>query len=364
MSHNPNAGRNNNGGPRWGGGPQGQHNTRLPEPKNEANRLAWERLKQKYDSASSDNQGKGIAKAVKSLAASKEPITTYHQALELVHVGPKFAQIICPLNQGEAPATGRAKPAASKKRKAPTDHRTEGDLQRHSKKSVLQEADGPSTKERKYQTAKQDAIARWSHPIAGGATDGLVWKVLLLVDGREPKSQHVLSKCGMSGIPAEERMLPIGDMTWIAQGLRKQKANGKLETIVEVELLLGTIIERKTTADLVSSLFGTRYMEQRLRLQHCGLPQVLFLIEGDIQKDVHPCFSKESLQMALIETRVYLGFQMVRYGSDFLFALLQIVHFSSFLRITLGLCGTHGCHGTDSETVSPPDFTADVPRSF
>lgn len=91
--------------------------------------------------------------------------------------------------------------------------------------------------------------------------------------------------------------MPIGDMAWIAR-------SGTLE------IMLGTIVERKEVNDLASSLFGTRYKEQRLRLQHCGLPQVILLVEGDT-KEVSNC-SHESLHMAMMETRVQLDFQVVR----------------------------------------------------
>jgi hypothetical protein len=77
------------------------------------------------------------------------------------------------------------------------------------------------------------------------------------------------------------------------------------------ELMLGTIIERKTTEDLKSSLFGTRYWEQRLRLQHSGIPQVLFLIEGDLTKELFNC-PAETLHTAVMETRLHLGFQIVQ----------------------------------------------------
>jgi hypothetical protein len=94
----------------------------------------------------------------------------------------------------------------------------------------------------------------------------------------ESGSRNTFCQCQMSGIPCEERMLPIGDMAWIGC------VDPQSKTIV-CELMLG-IIERKTTSDLKSSLFGTRHWEQRLRLQYSGIPQVLFLIEGDLSKEL------------------------------------------------------------------------------
>jgi ERCC4-type nuclease len=77
-----------------------------------------------------------------------------------------------------------------------------------------------------------------------------------------------------------------------------------------VEILLGTIIERKEVNDLASSLFGTRYKEQRLRLANCGLPQVILLVEGDT-RSVQNC-PHDTLQMCMMETRVQLGFQVIQ----------------------------------------------------
>jgi ERCC4 domain len=99
---------------------------------------------------------------------------------------------------------------------------------------------------------------------------GYCWRVVLLVDGREHKCNHVQAKCRMSGIPCEERNLPIGDMAWIAQGYDPNKRGTVL-----VELMLGTIIERKSLEDLKSSIYGTRYYEQRLRMKHCGIQQLI-----------------------------------------------------------------------------------------
>jgi crossover junction endonuclease MUS81 len=91
-------------------------------------------------------------------------------------------------------------------------------------------------------------------------------------------------------------------MAWVAQCIiPKQKP---------IEIMVGTIIERKEISDLVSSLYGTRYSEQRLRLSQCGIPQVLFLVEGEIT-NVPNC-PADTIRMAMMETRVQLGFQVVQ----------------------------------------------------
>lgn len=120
--------------------------------------------------------------------------------------------------------------------------------------------------------------------------------MILLVDDREHRAEHMVAKLQMSGVPSERRHLPIGDMAWIA------RSGG-------TEILLGTIVERKEVNDLAASLYGTRLLEQRKRLQNSGLPQLLLLVEGDTAS-VTNC-PPDTLHMAMMETRVQLGFQVV-----------------------------------------------------
>jgi ERCC4-type nuclease len=145
----------------------------------------------------------------------------------------------------------------------------------------------------------------------------ILWRVVLLIDVREQWCEYIQAKCTMSGLPCESRTLPIGDMMWIVQGIVHQdtspsrdNANGVCTPNVVVELLLGTILERKTPEDLKQSIFGSRYMEQRLRLQNCGVPQIIFLIEGDANKDLYAC-PMETLQTAIWETRLSMNFSVL-----------------------------------------------------
>ena len=268
-----------------------------------------------------------MRKALRALAAAKYPVTTFKEALKLNGIGNHCARIICPLTTDEATvvnkptatattatATATATAAMVKKRisskkKKDAETTTSDSFSVGSSTAAVTTTASSTTntnttrtaataaafsaKEQSYQAARKKAIDQWTHPLVMNNTDaipGLVWKLLLIIDAREPKHELMVARCIQSGIPSEARHLPIGDMLWIAQGLRRHTIGGAATTVVEAELLMGTIIERKTTPDLVSSLFGTRYMEQRLRLKHSGQPQILFLIEGDIQKDVHPNF--------------------------------------------------------------------------
>ena len=160
------------------------------------------------------------------------------------------------------------------------------------------------------------------------------WRVILLVDRRERKADHMKAKLLMSGIDAEVRQLPIGDMLWIARGERKRITPGSglgLGGAAEkqsVEVVLGTVVERKTLEDLTSSLFGTRFEEQRLRLKNsaAGANQVLYLVEAEKVTDLPNC-SGSTLRYAMMQTQVHLGFAVVRTkGIDDTVRYLKRVH--------------------------------------
>jgi ERCC4-type nuclease len=161
-------------------------------------------------------------------------------------------------------------------------------------------------KEALYEQAVRDA-ERWKdvvHYQNQTLETKLQWRVVLLIDIREQWCEYMQAQCTMSGIPCESRTLPIGDMLWIVQGFCK---NAAAEEQVLLELVAGTILERKTPEDLKSSIFGSRYMEQRLRLQNSGIPQIVFLIEGDSSKDLYAC-SMDTLHTAIWETRLLMDF--------------------------------------------------------
>lgn len=272
-----------------------------------SNQDALDRLNEKKQAAvGQDRYSMTLKRAMDSLQKATEPITTYQQALDLKYVGKHCASIICPLKKRmrEAAASedddgsvGSLHSSASAKRNrlgAPAAAAKAS--QQHTNGS---KDDTKSTKQRKYEKVMKEVDNWKQHP-------QLTWKVVLLIDGREQKSEHVIAKCRMSGIPCEERNLPIGDMAWLARGMKSAKG----DNVAVVELMLGTIVERKTPEDLRSSIFGSRYNEQRLRLKHSGLPQVLFLIEGDL-KDQQNC-PADTLHTAMWETSLHMGFQAVQ----------------------------------------------------
>jgi ERCC4-type nuclease len=304
---------------------------RAKPAKCEANQEVLDKLTQIAAKASSNpnsNYVFTLKRAMKSLAECTQPIATYKQALTLKHVGPKLAQLICPSDQGKDSGGGgghggghgndkatttttatkrkttKATAAASKSSKTSSSSSSTTTTTTNTTTTTKQEV-GPSAKQKTYDKAL--------HHSTNLVLPSGNWKVVLLVDGREQKSQQIVARCQQCGIPSEERHLPIGDMAWIARHMP-----------TNLEVMLGTILERKDTADLASSLFGTRYLEQRLRLQHCGLPQVLFLVEGDMHK-CNNC-PADTLLMCMMETRVQLGFQIV-----------QTKHLEDSIRLLKGL---------------------------
>ncbi|KAG7369674.1 ERCC4 domain containing protein [Nitzschia inconspicua] len=264
-----------------------------------------------------------LRRGMVSVRECRHPILTQKEACALKNIGPTLAKVIVPPTtnpQGKSSNTNTNSKAPPKAIVAPM-ARPLRSLQQDSSSTAITKIDEnkttiqpssaavPTAKEKAYYKAKQEAetlILPSNGP----------WKLILLIDGREHNSKQVVSQCKQSGIPCEERHLPIGDMAWIAQCVQP-KTNGMSSSSSSsssennpIEIMVGTIIERKEVADLACSLYGTRYSEQRLRLSQCGLPQVLFLVEGDTSQVVN-C-PAETLQMAMMETRIQLGFQIVQ----------------------------------------------------
>lgn len=70
------------------------------------------------------------------------------------------------------------------------------------------------------------------------------------------------------GIDCEQRVLEIGDVTWIARNKK-----------TEEEIVLDYVLERKRLDDLVSSIKDGRFLEQKFRLDNSGVSNVIYLIE-------------------------------------------------------------------------------------
>ena len=272
-----------------------------------ANQHLIDRLLEKRSKVQNSHYGHTLRKATDSLSKHDMPVTSFKEAKQLKGIGDHVANLLFPPSKNAVPPSPASSTASSKqqkKRKRPPK------LGGSSMSSIPEQQE---EQQQQQHSAHQQQLA---HDAAVQETNScnlasFIWKVVLLIDIRERESDHMIAKCQMSGIPCEERSLPIGDMAWIAQGMPKNKSTKKNDDNVQIELMVGTIIERKTTDDLKASLFGTRYNEQQLRLRHSGLPQVLFLIEGDVTKDLSKC-PAETIHSTLHEIRLKRKFSIVQ----------------------------------------------------
>lgn len=236
-----------------------------------------------------DRYSMTLKRGMESLMATTDPVATYEQAKALKHVGDHIASLICPPQKRSTPSPASS---AASSTTSHVQNRKAVATKRNLHLATIPEG---GKKQKMYDHITEVSERNWKN--------AKCWRVILLIDERERESRRMASACEMSGIPCEVRTMPIGDMGWIAQGL---DAKGNVVS----ELVLGTLVERKTPEDLKSSLFGTRYQEQRLRLKNSGVPQILFLIEGEL-RDLSRC-PLDTLLSAVWETRLHTDFQIVQ----------------------------------------------------
>jgi ERCC4-type nuclease len=285
-------------------------------------RDAGERPSSRGSSGSRNGRKKKAASVTSASEAAGGDATTGRKRKALAAAEPQHQLSIVPPSAVGAVAVPTAAAPARKKR---------------ARKATATTTSAASVSDPAKPSAKQTAYARAVREGEGlSATLDQYgdWRVILLVDRRERKADHMQAKLLMSGIDAEVRQLPIGDMLWIARGRRKRITPGSglgLGGAAEkqsVEVVLGTVVERKTLEDLTSSLFGTRFEEQRLRLKNsaAGANQVLYLVEAEKVTDLPNC-SGSTLRYAMMQTQVHLGFAVVRTkGIDDTVRYLRRVH--------------------------------------
>uniref|UniRef100_A0AAF5Q0R0 [histone H3]-lysine(36) N-trimethyltransferase n=1 Tax=Wuchereria bancrofti TaxID=6293 RepID=A0AAF5Q0R0_WUCBA len=125
-------------------------------------------------------------------------------------------------------------------------------------------------------------------------------QIILIIDNRESantrKFQQMCSLFQKKGIFYEMRSLSIGDYLWVMR-----MCDG-------TEMVLDTIVERKTLDDLWSSIVQKRYEEQKQRLISIGIPNIVYILEG-------PLISVPSLEQALVTTHIENRFLVYRTSS-------------------------------------------------
>jgi len=294
-----------------------------------------------------------LQKAMKELVKEKEPIASYEAALKVKGIGQHLAHMMFPAvpsadegggggqrqrkknkrngaDSGDGTSPSSSSIASSAATNATSASNVNAKKRRKTAKAKAPPGEASSAAAQQTSTKKEVAYKRaverslaWQASTRSTSTSTsspLTWRVVLLIDNREQKQELMRGQCSMVGIPCEIRQLPVGDMTWIVQGFERGAGGGsggdgnRLTINTDkpvVELLVGTIIERKTLLDLESSIHGTRYDEQRMRLKESGLFQLVLLIEGDLSKvGDNPRLNK--CHTALWETRLHMGFQAIQ----------------------------------------------------
>jgi crossover junction endonuclease MUS81 len=124
------------------------------------------------------------------------------------------------------------------------------------------------------------------------------WELVLLLDTREVRSKrdrdYITKGLNRLGVSVEVRALPLGDVLWIA---RRAGA--------DAEWVCPYIVERKTANDLRASISDARYKEQKLRLGQCGVPSVVYLVEGALSLAEYD----RKLRSAMVSTQLHEGFR-------------------------------------------------------
>ena len=152
------------------------------------------------------------------------------------------------------------------------------------------------------------------------------YEIMLIIDSREQysgasseqKKTKIVSDLQNMGISCEMRTLPVGDFAWICKPNTTKR-----------ELVLDFLIERKKTDDLIASIRDQRWGEQKYRLKRCGIPNVIYLIEGlQAIKSDHPCY--KSMHTALANAQLLDEFT-VKHTKDFKDTLSYLVLMTKYL---------------------------------
>ncbi|WPT13049.1 Crossover junction endonuclease MUS81 [Picochlorum sp. SENEW3] len=123
-------------------------------------------------------------------------------------------------------------------------------------------------------------------PLSPGQSFLQEYDIVLLVDIREryfrtatsrsngESLESHLNRIRQMGCIVETRTIPVGDVAWVAR--RKGRMNE--------EYILDYIVERKSVEDLIQSIKESgRYHNQKYRLKHCGLNNLYYLVEGQVE---------------------------------------------------------------------------------
>ncbi|KAJ1547327.1 Crossover junction endonuclease mus81, partial [Cladochytrium tenue] len=176
--------------------------------------------------------------------------------------------------------------------------------------------------------------------------------IVLLIDQREQGMgrDRGFFQNGLAArsVRFETRQLALGDIVWIA------RKKGSLMVDEDSEIVLDTVLERKTMDDLVMSIKDGRFAEQKFRLKASGISHVIYLVEVQ-SMDSAQQFGIESVLTAITQTQVESGFFVKMTASadetlDYL-AAVSAELLAQFARMSIVV----------SSNESAPNFCARVP---
>ena len=105
------------------------------------------------------------------------------------------------------------------------------------------------------------------------------FKVVVIIDTREVAGSkknriEIVDRLQAAGVDVERKMLPLGDMIWVA---RRIGPDGR-ETGQD-DIVLDAIVERKRLDDLCGSIRDGRYTGQKIRMKNSAISHRIYLIE-------------------------------------------------------------------------------------
>ncbi|SGY45254.1 BQ5605_C001g00268 [Microbotryum silenes-dioicae] len=118
------------------------------------------------------------------------------------------------------------------------------------------------------------------HPFSAKVLLAGTFRVMLIIDSREVglpmrgKRTEMIKSLEKENVPCDRRMLPLGDMIWVARPI-----NSFGQPTGEDDVVLDAIVERKRLDDLCHSIIDGRYVSQKIRLKDSAISHRIYLIE-------------------------------------------------------------------------------------
>ncbi|SCV74297.1 BQ2448_6729 [Microbotryum intermedium] len=139
------------------------------------------------------------------------------------------------------------------------------------------------------------AVPYVHHPFSAKVLLAGTFRVMLVIDSREVglsmrgKRTEMINSLEKETVPCDRRMLPLGDMIWVARPI-----NSLDQPTGEDDVVLDAIVERKRLDDLCHSIIDGRYVSQKIRLKDSAISHRIYLIEkyDDKTQSIWTCKSQ------------------------------------------------------------------------